>query len=67
MKAKDCSLLSKILAVAVLIAGHALMWLGILKNANSAQICACAFSIMGVFGTVDLNLVIDKFTGRGNT
>lgn len=65
MKAKDCSLLSKILAVIVLIAGHVLMWLGVLKNANSMQICGCAFSIMGVFGTVDINLLIDKFTGRG--
>ena len=64
MKAKDCSLISKILAVIVLIAGHMLMWTGVLKNANSMQICACAFSVMGVFGTVDLNLVIDKFTQR---
>lgn len=64
MKAKDCSLLSKILAVAVLIAGHVLMWLGKMPNANSMQICACAFSIMGVFGTVDINLVIDKFMQR---
>ena len=64
MKARDCSLLSKIVAAIILIAGHALMWLGRLPNANSVQICACAFSVMGVFGTVDLNLVIDKFTQR---
>ena len=64
MKAKDCSLISKIVAAVVLIAGHILMWLGKLPEANSMQICACAFSVMGVFGTVDLNLVIDKFTQR---
>lgn len=64
MKARDCSLLSKIVAAVILITGHALMWLGKLPNANSVQICACAFSVMGVFGTIDLNLVIDKFTQR---
>ena len=67
MKARDYSLISKIVAVLVLIAGHVFMWLGKLPNANSSQICACAFGIMGVFGTVDLNILIDKFTGRGNT
>ena len=64
MKAKDCSLISKIIAVIVLLAGHVLMWVGIFHNATSMQICGCAFSIMGVFGTVDLNLVIDKFVNR---
>ena len=64
MKAKDCSLISKIIAVLVLIIGHVLMWVGIFQNANSMQICGCAFSIMGVFGTVDINLVIDKFVNR---
>jgi len=64
MKAKDFSLVSKMLAVFILIVGHALMWLGILTNATTTEICACAFSVMGVFGTVDINLALDKFTGR---
>lgn len=62
MKARDFSLVSKIVAAVVLIAGHALLWIGKLPNADSKGICACAFSIMGVFGTIDLNLVFDKFT-----
>lgn len=64
MKAKDCSLVAKIVAAAVLIIGHVFMWLGKL-NADSKSICVCAFGILGVFGTIDLNLVFDKFTGRG--
>lgn len=65
MKAKDCSLVAKIVAAAVLIIAHVFMWLGKLEGADSKSICVCAFSIMGVFGTIDLNLVFDKFTGRG--
>ncbi len=64
MKAKDASLVAKIVAGVVLIAGHALLWIGMLPNADSKGICACAFSILGVFGTIDLNLLFDKFTGK---
>ena len=67
MKAKNASLAAKIVAGVVLIAGHALLWIGKLPNADSKSICACAFSIMGIFGTIDLNLVFDKFTSqKGN-
>lgn len=66
MKAKNCSLVAKIVAASVLIIAHVFMWLGVLKGADSKSICLCAFSIMGVFGTIDLNLVIEKFTGKGN-
>ena len=67
MKAKDASLVAKIVAGVVLIAGHALLWTGKLPNADSKGICACAFSILGIFGTIDLNLVFDKFTGNKGT
>ena len=64
MKAKDFSLISKIVAGVILIGGHVAKWLGWLPNATSTEICTCAFSIMGVFGTIDLNIALDKFTGR---
>ena len=62
MKAKDASLLAKILAAAVLVIAHVLMWMGILKGADSKSICLCAFSIMGIFGTIDINLMLEKFS-----
>lgn len=61
-KAKTISLLSKIVGGSVILGGHILKWLGKLPNASSQEICICGFSIMGIFGTVDLNIMIDKFT-----
>lgn len=63
MKARDASLVAKILAAVILVAGHALMWTGVLVNATSPQICGCCFSLLGIFGTVDINLMLEKFAG----
>lgn len=65
MKAKDASLAAKIVASTVLVVAHALMWMGILKGADSKSICLCAFSIMGIFGTIDINLMLEKFGRAG--
>jgi len=62
IKAKTASLWGKIIGGIVILVGHILMWLNIFPNATSGQICACGFSIMGVFGTVDINLMLEKFT-----
>ena len=64
MKAKNYSMISKIVALIILVGGHILHWFNIFPNADSKQICACAFSVMGVFGTIDINMALDKFTGR---
>ena len=61
IKAKDVSLHAKILAVIILVVGHILMWLDIIPNATSTEICACSFSVMGIFSTVDINILADKF------
>lgn len=63
-KAKTLSLISKIVGGTVILGGHVLKWLGKLPQATSSEICMCGFSIMGVFGTVDLNIMIDKFTKK---
>lgn len=65
MKAKKYSMISKVIALIILVGGHILLWFNIFPNADSKQICACAFSVMGVFGTIDINMAIDKFVGRG--
>lgn len=62
--AKDVSLMAKTLAVFVVLAGHIMKWTGLLVDASSSEICACAFTIMGIFGTVDINILADKFSSK---
>ena len=64
IKAKDASLVAKILGGIIILAGHILMWLDILPNATSKDICACGGTIMLLFTTVDLNILCDKFTKK---
>ena len=64
LKAKTVSLLGKIAGGTVIIVAHILKWLGKLPEATSSEICICGFSVMGMFGTVDLNILIDKFTKK---
>lgn len=63
-KAKTLSLISKIIGVVVILGGHVLKWLGKLPNAESSEIIACGFSVMAIFGTVDINIMLDKFTKK---
>lgn len=60
--AKNASLCAKIIGGIIIVGGHILKWINILPNATSGEICACGFSVMGVFGTVDLNILMDKFS-----
>lgn len=64
LKAKDCSLWAKIIGAVIIVAGHILKWLNVLPNASSTEICACGLSVMAIFGTVDINILVDKFTKR---
>ena len=69
MKAKKASLISKIIAVVWIIAAHIVL-LYLLGNGRvtaddvkimSPVINAVGFAVMGIFGTVDLNLLAEKF------
>lgn len=62
VKAKTVSLIAKIIGAVVIITGFVLKWAGVLTGASSEEICACGFSVMGVFGTVDVNIMLEKFT-----
>lgn len=62
-KARDGSLLSKYVAALIIIAGSALVGLGILKI-TVWDVISVAFSIAALFGTVDINLIMEKVTGR---
>lgn len=66
VKAKDVSLIAKIVAGVIVIAGAVLKWLNIFSNCNINELCIVGFTVMGLFGTVDLNIALDKFTGKLN-
>lgn len=62
LKAKTVSLVAKIIAALVVLIGGVLKWLGVFENCSINELCVVGFSIMGIFGTVDLNLLAEKFT-----
>lgn len=61
VKAKTVSLIAKIVAGVVLLAGAVLKWLGIFNSCEINELCTVALTLMGLFGTVDLNIALDKF------
>lgn len=62
LKAKTVSLIAKIIGGSVVLVGAILKWLGIFTACEINELCVVGFSIMGIFGTVDLNLLAEKFT-----
>jgi len=66
VKAKDVSLVAKIIAGVIVIAGAVLKWVNIFSNCDIKELCIVGFTVMGLFGTVDLNIALDKFTGKLN-
>ena len=66
LKAKTVSLWAKIIGGVIIVVGHVLKWVNVLPDATSSEICACGFSIMGVFSTVDLNILAAKFAKKEN-
>ena len=64
LKAKTVSLWAKIIGGVIIIAGHVLKWIKVLPDATSSEISACGFSVIGIFSTVDLNILADKFTKK---
>ena len=67
IKAKDASLIAKILAGVIMVCGAILKWTGVFKNCDISELSIVAFTVMGLFGTVDINLMIEKFTGVKKT
>jgi len=64
IKAKEASLWAKILAVVVLLVGEVLIGLRVLPNLSAMDMIWVALTIAGIFGTVDINLFLEKITGR---
>lgn len=62
LKAKTVSLVAKITGAAVVLVGSVLKWVGVFQNCEINELCIVGFSVMGIFGTVDLNLLAEKFS-----
>ncbi len=61
LKAKTVSLVAKITGAAVVLVGAVLKWVGIFTACEINELCVVGFTVMGIFGTVDLNLLAEKF------
>lgn len=61
LKAKTVSLVAKITGAAVVLVGAVLKWLGVFTACEINELCVVGFTVMGIFGTVDLNLLAEKF------
>ena len=66
-KAKDASLLAKYVAVLIVLPCAILKWTGIFPNCNISEICTVAFTVVGIFGSVDINIFADKFTKKSES
>lgn len=61
LKAKTVSLIAKIIGALIVLIGAILKWVGVFENCSINELCVVGFSVMGIFGTVDLNLLAEKF------
>lgn len=67
MEAKVISKVFKFIAAAGIILCAVLKWLGVIPNATAGEIVTIWSAVYGVgAGTIDLNIMFDKFTGNKN-
>ena len=66
MSAKSMSKAFKWIAALGIIVCAVLKWLGVMQGATIGEICLAWAAVYGVgAGTIDLNIMFDKFTGGG--
>ena len=63
-KAKDGSLLAKYVAALMIVIGTALIGLKVLSGLSVYDLIIAALGVVAVFGTIDINLMLEKLTGR---
>lgn len=61
VKAKNVSLIIKILAVVFVITCSVLKWVGGFTKATITEICIVAGTMAAIFGDVSVNTALDKF------
>lgn len=63
MKAKSASLIAKVVAGSIMVVGAVLKWVHIL-DCTISELAIVAFTVAGLFGTVDINLMFEKIWGK---
>ena len=67
LTAKKISKAFKFIAPAGAIICAVLLWVGVFTNATIGEICALWATVYGLgAGTIDANIIIDKYTGSKN-
>lgn len=67
MTAKILSKIFKVVTVIGIISCAILKWVDVLPNASVADICILWAVVYGLgAGTIDLNILVDKFTNKSN-
>jgi hypothetical protein len=66
VKAKDASLAAKIIASVIFVTGAVFKWLHVL-DCTISELSAVAFTVAGLFGTVDINLMFEKIWGKNDS
>jgi hypothetical protein len=64
IKARDASLWAKIGSVAMVVVGTALVGLRVLPGITTWDVISAALAVAGIFGTVDINLMLEKIFGK---
>lgn len=64
IKARDASLYAKIGSAVMIVVGVVLVGLKVLPGVSVADVIWAALAVAGLFGTVDINLMLEKLTGR---
>ena len=64
LSAKKASLIAKVVDGVIVVSGAVLKWTGVFQNCDINELCTVGFTVMGLFGTVDLNIALDKFTKK---
>lgn len=64
IKAKAASLWAKIGSVALIVIGTVLVGLRVLPGITTWDVITAALAVAGIFGTVDINLMLEKIFGK---
>ena len=65
LKAKTVSLWSKILSAGLIIMGTVTVGVGILPRVSVVDVVWASLAVAGIFGTIDINLMLEKLGKRG--